>query len=268
MSISSGSSIIDLRILDPTKQDPSLTQMHVHASSIHKDKIGCYNIQNRYSYTIAMEMFIREKFTFLSFQEPFGSQYSQTDSWEKKKKGDMGNLRIKCFELKHQIVLLDNIKWEGKEEDDFRSYMDGRIVTLVLKFGKTIGGTHQRLGIVSIYGIAGMGLSQKEASKKETSITLIVLISDIKERWTTSRYPDICIVYLGDFQETILMENSDNQWVRNGINNNNLDRMSQVLNSNIKKILTSILSVENIKEKVRTIHELINEEKDMWEEHI
>jgi len=175
----------------------------------HLDKIGCYNIQNRYSHITAMEMFLREGFTFLSLQEPRGAQYKSSNSWISKTIMDLGKSRIKCFDSKFQIILTDNIAWGGKEEEDMKEWMSGRIVSVSYRFGSDDKGKIQRLGIVSVYGVSGEGKSKSGMLKKNIRSLLTACVKKIMKSWV-DKFPGICIMILGDLQETISIKDKDN----------------------------------------------------------
>jgi len=178
-------------------------------NKIHLDKIGCYNVQNRYNHITAMELFLREGFSFLSLQEPRGSQYKTSKSWISKTVMDLGKARIKCFDSKFQIILVDNVAWGGKEEEDMKEHLSGRIISVSYTFGCDDEGRIQRLGIISIYGVSGEGKSKSGVSKKSVRSLLTSCVVKIKKDWL-DKYPGICIMILGDLQETISTENIDN----------------------------------------------------------
>jgi len=101
--------IDDLLGVNEDKQQPSI-QLEVQNES-ETDKIGPFNIRNKYDHDLAAFFMMKEDLTFLSLQEPYSS-VSQTSnkSWSSYKKSELESARITCFETPFQIILFDSWK--------------------------------------------------------------------------------------------------------------------------------------------------------------
>jgi len=58
------------------------------------------------------------------------------------------------------------------------------------------------------------------------------------------------------------------KWIQASIDSDNLEQMNMVLQSSLSKILNSILRIDTIRDKARMLHGLINDEEQIWEDHI
>jgi len=97
-------------------------------------KIGCFNIiQNQFDHMTEGGLFIKGKFSFLSFQEPYAAHTRREKSWESFTKGELDTAIITPVFFKYQIILFDNDLWGGKIVEDFYQYQNGRIISIVLK---------------------------------------------------------------------------------------------------------------------------------------
>ena len=170
------------------------------------DKIGCYNIQNKFDHNTAAEFFVREDMTFLSLQEPYPFGNNNNASWDSYQILELQNARISCFITKYQIILFDNWKWGGKTMEDFHSHSHGRITSIAFDLGNS-----QKIGIISVYASTSEALkgSQSIHSDEDTFITSAEIIDKIKSNWE-HKFKDICIIVLGDFQESISTKDRDN----------------------------------------------------------
>ena len=170
------------------------------------DKIGCYNIQNKFDHTTAAEFFVRENMTFLTLQEPYPFGANNNASWDSFQILELQSARIACFITKHQVVLFDTWKWGGKTMDEFQSYSHGRVTSIAFDLGNS-----QKVGLISVYASTSEALqgSQSINSDEEVFIASAEIIDKIKASWI-HKFKDICIIVLGDFQETITMQDRDN----------------------------------------------------------
>ena len=170
------------------------------------DKIGCFNIQNKFDHNTAAEFFVRENMTFLSLQEPYPFGFNNNASWESYQTLELQNARIQCFITKHQIILFDTWKWGGKTMDEFQSHSQGRVTSIAFDLGNS-----QKVGIISVYASTSEAHkgSQSIHSDDEVFITSADIIDQIKVSWK-HRFKDICVIILGDFQETLTVQDRDN----------------------------------------------------------
>ena len=161
------------------------------------DKIGSFNIQNKYDHDIAAFLMIKENITFLSIQEPFPIANNIDKSWSNYRKYELESTRICCYETPFQIILFDTWKWGGKIISPFQSSHSGRITSIAFGFEEK-----QKLGIISVYASTKeCALSDKdnEFSKlSEITLTAKKMMKDLEHK-----FPGICIIVMGDLQETI-----------------------------------------------------------------
>ena len=169
------------------------------------DKIGSFNIRNKYDHDLAAFFMMKENLTFLSIQEPYSSvAQTSSKSWTSYKKSELESARITCYETPFQIILFDSWKWGGKIISPFQSSHHGRITSIAFGFED-----NQKIGIISIYA------STKECalSTKEDEIpTISDFTTDVEKRIKEfyHKFPDICVIVMGDFQETITTSDKDN----------------------------------------------------------
>ena len=167
----------------------------------HIDKIGTFNVQNKFNHMVAAEMMIKEELTFLALQEPFGAQNKCNKSWSTFSKCELQTARVDCYETQHQVILVDTWKWGGKIIMNFKAFLHGRIATIAFGFGDG-----SKLGICSIYA------SSAETHNNDImgeNAEIIEIFEDTKAQWKRE-FPDIHIIMIGDFQETLTISNKDN----------------------------------------------------------
>ena len=167
----------------------------------HTDKIATFNIRNQYSHNAAAELMTKEDLTYIAFQEPFASCNTPPDSWQSFSKSELQSARIECYQTKHQIILIDSLKWGGKIVANFESFLGGRVTGIAFKFGNG-----KALGIISIYA------STAEIHHNTTTSNnseILQHIKELSEKWS-NKIANIDIIIVGDFQETCTISNRDN----------------------------------------------------------
>jgi len=181
------------------------------------DKIGSFNIQNKYDHDIAAFFMMKEDITFLSLQEPFASSNKDDKSWSTYRKYELESARICCYETPFQVILFDSWKWGGKIISPFESTHNGRATCIAFGFAD-----NQMLGIISIYASTQeCALIDKEYDKSKMSSLTIAVKKMIKN--LNHQFPGICIMVMGDMQETISTTDQDNigkfrkEYTKNGI---------------------------------------------------
>jgi len=167
------------------------------------DIIATMNIRNKYDHALAAEFFISNNLTFLSLQEPFPSPHTESSTWKSFKKMELGEARISCFETPHQVILFDKWKWGGKTIANFRSFQHGRVTSIAFGFDNG-----QKVGIISVYA-STRGALGKTPEDKDTLQLTVDTIREIMRTWYHN-FPNICIMVLGDLQETITTLDIDN----------------------------------------------------------
>ena len=187
--------------------EPKITEAPTAPPLVTADKIGTFNIQNKFDHDTAAELFIREDMTFLSLQEPFAHAKMQDDSWASYQRLEMQNARITSYFTKYQVVMFDSWKWGGKILQEFQSFSHGRVTSIAFDLGN-----RQLIGRISVYAStveATSNVTDTVRNDDETLNSTAELISQCKER-LTCKYPNICIIVMGDIQETLSTEDSDN----------------------------------------------------------
>jgi len=168
------------------------------------DKIGTFNIQNKYEHDIAAFLMIKENITFLSIQEPFPISNSTDTSWANYRKFELESARICCYETPYQIILFDSWKWGGKIISPFQSSHNGRVTGIAFGFDGD-----QKLGIISVYASTKeCAISDKDYDSSKIS-TITLSVKKMKKE-LTHKFPGICIMIMGDLQETISTTDYDN----------------------------------------------------------
>jgi len=178
------------------------------APPLTADKLGTFNIQNKFDHETAAELFIREDMTFLALQEPFAHSKMQADSWASFQKLELQNARITSYFTKYQVIMFDSWKWGGKILEEFQSFSHGRITSIAFDLGN-----NQLLAIICVYASTAEATSSGTDTVKNEDEQLnstAELISKVKER-LSHKYPDICIIVMGDIQETMSTEDTDNR---------------------------------------------------------
>jgi len=174
------------------------------------DKIGTFNIQNKFDHDTAAELFVREDMTFLALQEPFAHSKMQDESWSSFQQLEMQNARIISYFTKYQVIMFDGWRWGGKILQEFESFSHGRVTSIAFDLGNK-----QKIGIIRVYAStkeAIAGSSMIDHDEEEKLNMTAELICEIKGK-LLHNYPDICIIVMGDMQETLTTEDSDNMGV-------------------------------------------------------
>jgi len=208
-----------MKILEVQHSSPTNTSNTSKVPPISPDKIGCYNIQNKFDHDTAAEFFIKEDLSFLALQEPFASNYKQNESWKSFQTLEMQNARIQCFITPFQVVMYDTWKWGGKVIEAFSSHLHGRITSMAFNLGNK-----QIIGIISIYASTNEALAESRNPNEAISpfITSAEIVAKISDKWKHD-FPDICNIIIGDMQETWSITDRDNMGTyrcpkpRNGI---------------------------------------------------
>ena len=169
--------------------------------SVHADKIGTFNVQNKFTYTTAAELMVGEDFAFLALQEPHGAQHTNNESWQAFNKCELQSARIDCFETQYQVILVDTWKWGGKTISDIGVYLQGRIISIA--FGFSNGA---QIGIISIYASSAETHQQSEGTINDD---IISTYDGIISEWNKT-FPCMNTIVIGDFQETCTTSNKDN----------------------------------------------------------
>jgi len=195
-----------LRLLGQQPYSPPTNDPAPNPPPPAADKIGCYNIQNKFDHNTAAELFIKEEMTFLSLQEPHGMFHTPNDSWSSFQQLELQNARIASFITKHQIILYDTWKWGGKVMDDFRSFDNGRVTSIAFDLGHD-----QHIGIISVYASTVEALQGVQCQKdgKDHIISSAEIISEIQTGWK-HKFGNICSIIMGDIQETQTQDDRDN----------------------------------------------------------
>jgi len=188
------------RLLGFEQPLPKIISAEVSPSE-HSDRIGTFNIQNKFEYTTAAELMVGENLAFLALQEPHGAQTTISESWQAFNKCELQSARIDCFETKYQVILVDTWKWGGKTISNIEMYLQGRIVSVAFGFGDG-----SQLGIISVYASSA---EIHGHSKGEINDDMVGIYDDITSQWINS-FPNINIIVIGDFQETCSTSNKDN----------------------------------------------------------
>jgi len=207
-------------VVDPTLHEEWTQNLkNSEDKCCEQDTIATFNIQNRYDHNLAAEMMLKENYTFIALQEPHASHYKKNQKWHDFQKRELASARLSVYETQHQTILYDNWKWGGSEISKFESFQNGRITTIAFGFGK-----HQKIGIISIYGICESASNSEEEKKSKCDIrnTTTFLVKKIMKKWN-HEFPGIGIIIMGDLQETISKEDRDNfgsyrqEMLKNGI---------------------------------------------------
>ena len=193
--------LLEIRSAPLTKVSPNSK-----ISTISPDKIGCYNVQNKFDHDTAAEFFIKEDMSFLALQEPFASNYKHNDSWASFQQLEMQNARIQCFVTPFQIVMYDTWKWGGKILDAFSSHLYGRVTSIAFNLGDT-----QKIGIISVYASTTEALAESKNPNESSPpfLTSAEIVAKIVDKWKHD-FPGICDIIIGDMQETWSTTDKDN----------------------------------------------------------
>jgi len=167
------------------------------------DNIISFNIRNKFDHTTAAELMTSCDITFASFQEPFGAQHKVNASWTAFTQRELQSARYICFETRFQVILYDSMKWGGKSIENFSSELDGRITSIAFEFDNK-----QQLGIISLYACSA-DTHSTNPTLKNINEKILKNLKSIRHRWT-SKFPNMTIITMGDFQETLSSSNRDN----------------------------------------------------------
>jgi len=200
------------------------------------DTIGTYNIQNRYDHTLAAEMLIKQKFSFLALQEPHASHHKQKQGWSNFRRKELASARITACETDLQVILYDNWRWGGKEISKFQSFQNGRIVAIAFGFK-----SNQKIGIISIYSITDSSHATEDERIEATNTrnTTTYLVNKISKQWKHD-HPGIGVIIMGDLQETLTETDLDNvgnyrkRMLPNGILQNSLATHTSIVRDHTK----------------------------------
>ena len=169
------------------------------------DTIGTFNINKHYSHECAAELMLKANLSLLAIQEPFGSFTTNDKSWSAYRTSNLNSAYFKAYESKHQVLIVDEEEWGGKNLEEFQCYQEGRIMAIPLKISEL-----QCIGIISVYAITtGDSVLANGSNKKKIRMETTSTVRRIYNKWK-EKYPDINIIILGDLQETWSMSNLDN----------------------------------------------------------
>jgi len=175
------------------------------SSKYTRDTIGSFNINRQYSHECSAELMLKANLSLLTLQEPFGSFTTNNDSWKSYRISNLNSAFLKAFESKHQILILDEEKWGGKNLEDIQCYQEGRILAIPFQLSR-----HQIMGVISIYAItSGEATLANGSSKKKIRTKTTEMVREISDKWEM-KYPGIEIIIIGDLQETWSTSNLDN----------------------------------------------------------
>jgi len=167
------------------------------------DRIISFNIRNKYDHTIAGELMSSLDVTFAAFQEPYGAQNKYNKSWASFTKSELQSARYSCYATQYQVIIFDSMKWGGKVISEFQSFYEGRLTCIAFGFEE-----EQHLGIISLYACSNEVHSDKPEDKKINN-QILKMIKATRSNWS-KKFPNMQIIILGDFQETISISNKDN----------------------------------------------------------
>ena len=199
------------------EQSPILNEEYVSPSEISscsktrnkeaciRNKFGCFNINNQYSHECCAELMIKGQFSYLSIQEPFSSNTKENKSWASYRIANLASANFKAYESKHQVVIIDESSWGGKNLEEIQCYQEGRIMAIPIRISK-----NQTLGIISIYAItSGEGTLANGTTKAKIRYDTTTTVEEIYNKWLKT-FPDMIISIIGDLQETWSVSNLDN----------------------------------------------------------
>jgi len=120
------------------------------------------------------------------------------------RKSELESARISCYETPFQIILFDSWKWGGKIISPFQSTHHGRATSIAFQFSNT-----QSLGIISVYA-STQECTQQEKDDEHSKISSLTSSVRKMVKELHHKFPGICVILLGDFQETISTSDKDN----------------------------------------------------------
>ena len=170
------------------------------------DIIASFNVRNKYEHSMAAELLLKEKLTFLAIQEPYASSHKASESWKAYQKLELDSARISCYETPYQMILFDSWKWGCRIISPFESLQYGRVASIGFDLGNSL-----QIGIISIYATTKRIVSD-DASEESTHPSMKIsarLVQKILSKWKI-QYPDMTTIILGDFQETLSISDKDN----------------------------------------------------------
>jgi len=169
------------------------------------DTIGTYNINKQYSHECSAELMLKANLSLLAIQEPFASFTTNNKAWNAYRVSNLNSAYFKAFESKHQVLIIDEEKWGGRNLEPIQCFQEGRILALPFKLSDT-----QMLGIISIYAItSGDEVLADGSHKTKIRINTAKKAREIYDIWI-KKYPGIIISIIGDLQETWSKTNLDN----------------------------------------------------------
>jgi len=147
---------------------------------------------------------MKEELSFLALQEPFPSTTMNSQSWTNYRKCELQSARISCYETPFQVILFDSWKWGGKIISPFQSTHHGRATSIAFQFNDT-----QSLGIISVYASTQECALQEKGDELTNLSSLTISVKKMIKQ-LHHKFPGICIMILGDFQETLSTTDKDN----------------------------------------------------------
>jgi len=200
-SISSGK---QKQLKNGRKAKPTINTSHT-TPEFTIDSIGSFNINKHYSHECSAELMLRSNLSLLAIQEPFGTFTTNDDAWKSYRIANLNEANFKAYESKHQVLIVDEDKWGGKNLEELQCYQEGRI--MAMPFFLT---NNQYIGIISIYAItSGFGTLANGKNKTDIRSKTSETARKIFNQWE-KKYPDIVIIIMGDLQDTWSTSNLDN----------------------------------------------------------
>jgi len=170
-----------------------------------RNKYGCFNINKQYNHECSAELMMKGRFSFLAFQEPFSTNTSNNKSWTAYRVSNLASANFKAFESQHQVIVIDENSWGGKNLEELQCFQEGRVMAIPIHISEK-----QYLGIISIYAItSGEDILANGVSKSKIRIDTLECVDRIYNKWQ-KKFPNMIISIIGDLQETWNTSNLDN----------------------------------------------------------
>ena len=170
-----------------------------------RNKFGCFNINKQYNHECSAELMMKGRFSFLSFQEPFSTNTSNNKSWAAYRVSNLASANFKAFESQHQVIVIDENSWGGKNLEELQCFQEGRVMAIPFLISEK-----QYLGIISIYAItSGNEILANGESKSKIRSDTSECVDKIYNKWL-KKFPTMVISIIGDLQETWNTSNLDN----------------------------------------------------------
>ena len=146
------------------------------------DNIACYNIENKYCHTIAMQLMAEGDMTYMALQEPYAVRAAGSGSnaaWRVFEEAELDALRYSSVSSKWQVIIYDNVKWGGREAENLEVHLDGRVVTAAFTLTP-----RQKIGMISVYVPVGCnGSADKKEERDEEAREVSELVRAKLEGW-------------------------------------------------------------------------------------